>query len=53
VSLRSSDGQPLQSRMIFVFDGTTEYFLNCQFTRERAEEIKRGCEQVVKSFHVE
>jgi hypothetical protein len=35
------------------FDEGTEYFLNCQFTREGAEEMKRGCERVVNSFQLE
>jgi hypothetical protein len=43
----------LTRRVTFVFDGTTIYALNCAFTPERAEEMKRGCEQVVTSFAVE
>ena len=46
-------GPPIQSRMIFVFDGTTEYFFNFQFTRQRAEEMNQGCERVVDSFRIE
>jgi hypothetical protein len=52
-SLVSVDGVRVQSRLIFVFDGGTEYFLNCQFTPESAAEMKRGCDQVVKSFQVQ
>jgi hypothetical protein len=47
------EGVRVQSRLLFVFDGGTEYALNCQFTPEAAEEMKRGCEQVVESFQVE
>jgi hypothetical protein len=43
-SLMSTAGRPIQSPLIFMFDGRTEYFLNCQFTRENAEEMKRDCE---------
>ena len=39
--------------MTFAFDGRTEYFLDCEFTPERADEMKQGCEQAVESFHVE
>jgi hypothetical protein len=45
-------GPPVRSRMIFVFDGTTEYFFNFQFTSQRTEEMNRGCERVVNSFRI-
>jgi PsbP-like protein len=48
----TNNGQALQSNMVFFFDGKTEYFLNCQLTQERADEMKRGCEQAVNSFKV-
>ncbi len=38
---------------MFILDGTTEYTLNCQHTPEWAEEIERGCEQIVRTFSVE
>jgi hypothetical protein len=47
------DGTPYQSTLVFVFDGTTLYELNCQHTAEEAEEIERGCEQIVRTFEVE
>jgi hypothetical protein len=37
----------------FVFDGTTEYYLNCQHTAEKAGEVELGCEQVVRTFKVD
>ncbi|MBA3727696.1 MAG: hypothetical protein H0W94_00525 [Actinobacteria bacterium] len=46
------DGTEVQSRLVLVFDGTTEYFLNCQHTDEHAEEIEAGCDQIVESFAV-
>ncbi len=46
------DGAPVASTMVFAFDHTTEYFLNCQSTRARAAEIQRGCDQIVRSFKV-
>jgi hypothetical protein len=46
-------GFHVQNRVIVVFDGKTEYSLNCQFTRGDPEGVARGCEQVVESFQVE
>ena len=46
------DATPTESTMVFAFDQTTEYFLNCQFTRAKAAEIQRGCDQIVRSFKV-
>ena len=53
LSSEKPGGPPIQSRMIFVFDGTTEYFFNFQFTRQRAEEMNQGCERVVNIFRIE
>jgi hypothetical protein len=52
-SLVNSQGVPVQTWLTFAFDERTEYLLNCEFTPEGAEEMKRGCEQVVESFQVE
>jgi hypothetical protein len=52
-SALATEGVRVQSRLVVVFDGTTEYALNCQFTPEAAEEMKQGCDQVVESFKVE
>jgi hypothetical protein len=52
-SLVNSNGVHVQTWSTFGFDGRTEYFLNCEFRPERAEEMKRGCNQVVQSFQVE
>lgn len=46
-------GERVHSRYIYVLDGRTVYALNCQFTPEGAEEMRRGCEQVFESFQVE
>jgi hypothetical protein len=37
--------------VVFAFDGTTEYFVNCQYTPPMATEVERTCDQVVGSFH--
>jgi hypothetical protein len=51
-SVLDPDGARVQSRLVFVFDGTTEYLLNCQFTPEGAAEMTAGCERAVESFRV-
>jgi len=32
--------------------GTTEYFLACVSTPDHARDIRQGCQQVMKTFHV-
>jgi hypothetical protein len=32
--------------------GTTEYFLACVYTPDHARDIRQGCQQVMKTFHV-
>ena len=46
------DGAPIESTLVFAFDHTTEYFLNCQSTQARTVEMQRGCDQIVRSFKV-
>lgn len=47
-------GSTTESRLVFVFKGKTEYFLNCQHTQNGtfAAEIESGCDQVMKSFRL-
>jgi hypothetical protein len=52
-SLVNVDGVRVQARVTDVFDGLTEYYLYCQFTPEHAEDMKRGCDQVLESFQVD
>jgi uncharacterized RDD family membrane protein YckC len=47
------DGTPYKSMLQYIFDGTTEYYVNCQHTAEQAEEIERGCEQILRTFNVD
>jgi uncharacterized RDD family membrane protein YckC len=47
------DGTPFASTLVFVFDGTTEYEINCQHTTEKADEVEQGCEQIVRTFKVD
>jgi uncharacterized RDD family membrane protein YckC len=46
-------GAAIQNTLVFAFDDTTEYSLNCQHTAEKAEEIERGCEQILRTFKVD
>ena len=48
----NSGGTPLESTLVYVFDGTTEYYFNCQHTRDTAAEIQRGCDQIMRTFKV-
>ena len=46
------DGEPKDSEAYFLFDGDTEYFFNCQFSDDVAEELQAGCAEVLGSFEV-
>jgi uncharacterized RDD family membrane protein YckC len=47
-----ADGTRYTSTVVLAFNGTTEYFVNCQYTAAKAAEVKRACDQVVGSFQV-
>jgi hypothetical protein len=47
------NGTPYLSTIQYIFDGTSEYYVNCQRTAGQAEEIERGCEQILRTFTVE
>ena len=47
-----ADGTRYTSTIVFAFNGTTEYFVNCQYTAAKAAEVTRACDQVAGSFHV-
>jgi uncharacterized RDD family membrane protein YckC len=48
----TAEATPVESTLVYVFDQTTEYALNCQHTRDKAAEIQRGCDQIVRTFKV-
>jgi uncharacterized RDD family membrane protein YckC len=48
----NSRGTPIESTLVYAFDGTTEYYLNCQHTKDTAAEIQRGCDQIMRTFKV-
>ncbi len=43
---------PVELAVVFVFDHTTQYAINCQHTRDQAAEIQRGCNQILRTFKV-
>jgi len=47
-----ADGTRYTSTIVFAFNGTTEYFVNCQYTAAKAAEVTQACDRVVGSFHV-
>ena len=49
-TVKAPDGTLVSSRVILAFNGTTEYFVNCQSTDAQKAEISAGCDQVVASF---
>ena len=53
VSAVNQSGTRTQSQLLLIFDGRTQYFLNCQYTPSGADEMKQGCDQAVESFQVE
>jgi uncharacterized RDD family membrane protein YckC len=46
------DRTRLASTAVYAFNGTTEYFVNCQSTAGMAAQVGRACDQVTGSFHV-
>ena len=37
-----ADGTAYRSTLVFAFKGTTEYFVNCQYTPAKATEVKQA-----------
>jgi hypothetical protein len=52
LSFPSTGGSKIDSRLVMVFKGKVEYFLNCQHTKDGplAAEVQSGCDQVAQSF---
>jgi len=42
----------VHTRSIQVYNGTTGFFINCQYAPDAQEEILAGCQQIVDSFSV-
>jgi len=45
-------GALVSSKLVLAFDGTTEYFVNCQYDSTGESELLAGCDQIVGSFSV-
>ena len=46
------EGSPVENTVVLVFDGTTQYEVECQHTRGNAAEVQRACDQVMRTFTV-
>jgi uncharacterized RDD family membrane protein YckC len=46
------EATPIETTVVFVFDHTTQYAIGCQYTPDKATEIQRGCDQIVRTFKV-
>ena len=46
------EDEPKDSAAYFVFNGDIEYFFNCQFSSDVADEVMAGCDQILESFEV-
>ncbi|MGH2808441.1 MAG: hypothetical protein ACRDKT_14330 [Actinomycetota bacterium] len=44
------DGEPKDSRAIFLFNNDVEYFLNCQYSTETEEDVLAGCQLILDTF---
>lgn len=52
INAESAEGVPVQSRVVFGFDGDTEYFLNCQYEPSAKTQILGGCDTMQQTFTV-
>lgn len=41
-----SDPSDAETDIVALFDGTSEYFINCQWTPDHEDEVKAACEQL-------
>ena len=49
---KNPDGATVNSRLVLAFDGTNEYFVNCQYDDTGQTDVLAGCEQIVSTFAV-
>jgi uncharacterized RDD family membrane protein YckC len=45
-------GEPFTLEGVFLARGTTQYFLECQFSPDYASQIRPGCQQIMRTFRV-
>jgi uncharacterized RDD family membrane protein YckC len=46
------NGTRIHSTIVLAYHGRTEYAVNCQYTRQHAAQIQRGCDQILRTFQV-
>lgn len=39
-----------EARLLVIFDGDTEYTINCQSTEKRREDIEKACDTVLETL---
>ena len=44
------DEATVDSRIVLMFDGASEYFLNCQYTDAERQAVEDACQQVLDTF---
>jgi hypothetical protein len=52
ITAQDPSGNDVESRLVLVFRGTTEYFLNCQHSPGNEVEIGAGCDQIMETFEL-
>jgi hypothetical protein len=52
ITAKNPQGIDVESVIHVVFNGTSEYLLNCQYTADTKAEILTGCDQIVSTFQV-
>ena len=48
----SFSGARIHSTVVFAFQGSTEYLINCQYTPQHAAQAQRACGQILRTFQV-
>jgi uncharacterized RDD family membrane protein YckC len=44
------DGTPVEATRIYVFEGTTEYYFNCQSTLPATQQVQAACGELIHTF---
>ena len=47
------NGDELVSESVLVFDGETEYEINCEYSPTKEDDMRPGCAQAFNSFRVD
>lgn len=52
VQVKGENNTPLDSTVWFFFQGSTEYFINCQYVAESQSEMLEGCQLIRNTFKI-